>query len=240
MNRDDIITRVQRLLALGDKNRNNSSAEAELAASMAAKLMAEHRLERLDLDAEGDESQPLVDLDLHPEQTMRRVASWKSTLAGGIAGVNGCRIVNTFDWSPETGSTRKLVVLGRRSNAEAVHYLYRYLVREVDRVCRREARGRGSRYANAFRLGMVRRICHRLQQEHQARQRGMSAQTTALVRQDDEAVSAFVDSKFGDLKAAPPARCSSAMGLCAGIAAGGCVNLGGGKGLDSPAPRLKR
>lgn len=231
--REDIVTRIQRLLALGDKNRNNSPEEAELAASMAAKLMAEHRIEQLELEAAGEEeAEPLVDLDLHEAENLKRKVSWKSYLAGAISQANGCRCV-----SSQRNGKKQLLVLGRVSNVQAVHYLYGYLVREVDQIAAREARGKGRAWANSFRMGMVSAIWERLDAERKAREAAFAPQTTALVKRDDQAVDDFVNRRFPRLSKSRSQF--SGGGFAAGERAGNRVNLNGGKGLGAPAPKLK-
>lgn len=238
MTRESIISKITRLLALADKGRNNSTHEAEAAAALAAKLMREHRIEGLELVADGEtEAEPMETVDLYDGEGPKKRVSWKSVLAGGLSRANGCRTVNAWrgGWRDPR---RTLLILGRRDSVQAVGYLYSYLVREVEAVTKRASKGLGRAYANSFRLGMASRIASRVQEAARDHEVQQTTETTALVRRDDLALKDYTKTAFPNLQKSPIAH-SSGFGYGDGQAAGGRVNLQGGKGLGAPATQVK-
>lgn len=159
-----VLDKIARLLRLAE-NDGATVHEAAVAAATAARLMAEHRLERADVEA-PDGSELIEDQD-EPLFTMGRRVPWISGLANGISRSQGCRTY--LRRSARKGRQRvDLAVVGRRADVEAVRYLFAYLHREIERIADLAAKSgeidadRVSK--NSFRCGTAAVVIYRLNQ----------------------------------------------------------------------------
>jgi len=251
MTQSQIIDRIRKLLALASNN--PSPAEAASAAAMAQRLAFEAKLElaSIEVDDEAPDAEPVTEETLL--ETHQRV-NWASQLVSGIASANGCRTVYT--WGILRGKrSRKLNILGRRTDVQTVAYLYGYLRGEIERLCKaglQEQRQSLSlrlpisprAWGNAFRLAAAATVVERLQRQRREDEAAMHQRTnadacTAMVRRDQAAVTAVVKERYPRLRSAPAATYTSSSGYAAGRRAGERISLRGGKGLGK-APGLLR
>lgn len=197
MTEEKIIDRIKKLLRLAESDNLNEAANA---AARAQALMDKHRIERElvetqedadRLDGEfGDEPISNEYPPIYNEGT--QVPTWIIHLADALARSNQCRVFY------RSGYQAKVFCVGRESDVATVRYMFTALRREINRLCKKEPRGMGRAYYNAFRLGAVSEISSRMQRarreqeqemrmlaESDAAQEGDGAETsTALARLD--------------------------------------------------------
>lgn len=122
-----------------------------------------------------------------------------------------------------------------RSAAAPTCSRYAALSREIERLTKRNAAGKGAAYANAYKLGAATTIYRRLQAQRDAtleQARTEGASTAALVKvSDSSALAKAFASEGAKITAARPSRCSSSAGYFAGKEDGRNVSLGGGAAL---------
>jgi len=150
--RDKIIERARKLLALAD--RNSSENEAAAAASKAQSLLAEH-----DLTIECVEDIDPGAADITEEEVDRsaRMPSWRRSLLHGVARANSCSTLYCRHWN-STG----LKIVGSRADVAIARAAYGFLCEVIERLTRRHAQGRGRSYASSFRLGCAQRLAERV------------------------------------------------------------------------------
>jgi hypothetical protein len=172
--RDKIVDRVRKLLAL---SKSDNPHEAENAAARAQEYIERYRLEAGELE----ESETKFGVYSDPLFVGKRIADWRVALATAIAEPNGCEVL-IWDQDPDENGdyATDLLVAGPKRDCEAVHYLYGYLTKEVERVTRREGVGRDRVWRDSFRSGLITRIRDRLMDAVE-RARETAQTTTALV-----------------------------------------------------------
>lgn len=190
MTKQQIIAKVQKLLALATSDNPNEAASA---AAKAQRLMDEHKLSTMMLAIETEQpDEPLVNTAKSggaPIDEAASVPHWRLWLATEIGEANGCAV---YRMKYGGGLTRRRTVqlhaTGRQSDIECAAYLYRYVWREIDRLAKRDCKGFGKGYANNYRLGAVAEIRRRLKAEKaatEARAReAAGANSRALMRID--------------------------------------------------------
>src|SRR5262245_29572039 len=234
-NNHSVIDKVARLLRLAEGEGTNPN-EAAVAAATAARLMAEHRLERSDVDGAELDEEPIEvpEAALH---IMKRRVPWITALGAGVARSQGCRTYLRINVS-HLGRQTKLSLVRRKSDIEATRYLFTYLHREIARLCdlARNARAidQGLIAANSFRMGAVEVVIRRLREAREeathdfARARGMQRATTALARVDqrDAAVELWMKKAMNLEKQRPGTRQSyDQSAVDAGRRAGRSIEL---------------
>ena len=159
--------RVRKLLRLAA---SSDMQDAAAAAAAAQRLITRHAIDEASLMEEGIDGPPLIGL-LVVDAGVSRMPLWVYTLYRGIAGANGCR---TY-YAQYDGSARNAEVHigGPEGARQTVAYLAELLRREVDRLARRHARGRGRVYAASYRAGAVDRIVERVKAEAKKARREM-------------------------------------------------------------------
>lgn len=187
---DRVAERIRKLLAL---SRSNNEHEAALAASRAAALMLDHRVEVI---AAGGNREPVEEWCLDYGTGPRSV--WRGLLAHAAAGVFGCRFY--FRGSD-------LMLVGVESARGAVETTYRYLEELVERMASEWAPEASRRSASvdahfaqaldAYRLGLANGIGKRLH-DSRARQVELAAMSPragtalAVLEDEQEAVDRYV------------------------------------------------
>lgn len=177
----NVIEKIKKLLALAQSSNAN---EAAVAAGLAAKLMAEHRIEQAMLcEDEPARVEEQIESNVLADRG-KRMSRWASVLALHVARAHHCSVYYS-------GGT--LTIVGRRSDADAARYLYAFVAREIDRLARATGAGEGKTWANNFRLGAVSAVGRSLAAaaeaaRREARQRAAASDTlgtgSALVRVD--------------------------------------------------------
>lgn len=192
----NVIDKIKALRRLS-QNRSATPAEAASAAARIQELLLKHKLNESELGDDNDGIEWWPD----PIWVGLRRSPWRTSLATGIAAANACRILH----GTTNGGIRRMTVVGKKSDAEAVRYLYTYLERELERHCKKHlektSRDQTSAHlrASSFRLGFADTISRRLREQQAsmcaaAESQGMH---TGLVRiqRDEDAVQKWVAEK---------------------------------------------
>lgn len=239
--------RVRKLLALAKNNPNVN--EAATAFARAQEIAARHAIDLDTLsDDEHDTAPPLTveSIGRREIERMGKVVAWKASLLGVIASANRCKVFTGHD-----GSQRTLNAYGQPSDLDTVQYMYHAIRKEIDRLARDAARGKGRSWGRNFRLGAVHEIGQRLRQ---ARAKAVQSARddafarggeTALVRVDRalehaERIDAACESYGSDvlnLRSGGGFRGAGSYGYGEGRAAGRTVGLEGGRALSSGGPK---
>lgn len=241
---------VLKLLALAKNNPNVNEAAAAFA--RAQEIAARHAIDLDTLaDDEPDTTPPLtVEAICKREvERMGKVVAWKASLLTVIANANRCKVYTGHTYV--NGPMRTLCAYGQPSDLDTVAYMYNAIKREIDRLARDTARGKGRSWGRNFRLGAVHEIGQRLTQ---ARAKAVQSARddafarggeTALVRVDRALEHAErIDAACSDygrdtlrLRSGGGFQGAGSYGYGEGRAAGRSVGLGGGRALSSGGPK---
>lgn len=152
--RKKILDRIRKLLRMADDV--SSPNEAAIAARRAMHLMTEHNLSNADVVTAGMTAE---DFEAHHHgPAYRAFPLHLSSLAVGVARYTDCRA--RFDWKAGT-VLKQIVFEGEVGDLEVCKYLWTYLSRTVDRLCKRS----GVTYVGprtSFKKGCVHEICNTL------------------------------------------------------------------------------
>ena len=198
--------------------------------SLAQRIMDEYRLDAATLEV-GTQEEQIQDFrnDLLDNST----STWKSRLATVLARANGCKVY--------VFGTEGLSIVGRKSDADTVRYMYRWLINETDRLLKLANNSYGRTWCNNFRLGVVDALAERLKKDSEEFKAKAAAdgKSTALARiaSNDEAVERWFASNLRTRKRV--ARSGFDAGArAAGRAAGQSISLGTEGKLGAGAGRL--
>lgn len=151
-----IVDKVKALRRLSE-NPSATAAEAASAAARIQELMLKHQLTEEDLSDEepiGEDSEPL-----YRGKSWRR---WQSALSTGIAQVNACRCVKGV----AADGAKRIRIVGRPEDRANVRYLFEYVSRELNRLCRKHmasvGRMRPRNEAESYRIGFVEAVVARI------------------------------------------------------------------------------
>lgn len=153
---DKLLARVRKLLALAD---SPNVHEAASAAALAQALIDTHRLQGL-LEAEAskqEEAEALEDGRDTPLETGRRVRTWKTVLAAGLARLNGCVAYTTG-----RKKTALLLLAGRPGDRAAVLEVWTWLVHRIELLSATLGPGQDRSWHDAFRIGAAEEILARM------------------------------------------------------------------------------
>lgn len=139
-NREELYDRLRKLLALAG---SDNPHEAALALAHAQALATRHEIEIADL---GETPKESIEESVFYENTGTRMIHWKLRLAGVLCRANGCDIYY---------SGPRVHVAGRPSDVKRAAMLFGECSNAIERLARTQARGRGKRFAQSFRLGCV-------------------------------------------------------------------------------------
>lgn len=188
-NIENVVAKVQKLLALANANANENEMKA--AVSAANKLMQEHRITEAMLEAQGEKTDdPMVSVVVH---TGGRRTEWRERLLGAL-----CRSYQCV-WFYSTGRDlankghTKYTCVGRKSDVATVEYFLTYLGREVERLSSWHSKGKGVGYARSWMSGCASGIAAQFDDER-AKERaersndiGQSAALVSLDKRTDDA-----------------------------------------------------
>ena len=165
--RDNILMKIQRLLALANGDANEH--EAASAAAKAQKLMLEYDLCIADLD---DISVADTDIKEEVVHETGRLANWRLDLLIGVARAFNCRTLISSGYR-----LRSLRLVGTQADVSVARTTYDYLTGAVDRLAKANVKGMGRSFITSYKLGMVGTIIHRLKE--QARENAAEVEKTA-------------------------------------------------------------
>ena len=128
--KQEIISRIMKLLELGDEDKNTNPHERELAQKKAAKLMADYAIDFKDLREEKKDN---VFVTFTTDEGFEGRIDWEATLAQAIAVVFDSQTVNTVFGSRQWKHW-KLSFMGTKSDVEIAMFFFKYLRRTVGRL----------------------------------------------------------------------------------------------------------
>lgn len=194
MTQSKLIDRIQKLLRLS-KN-NPSVAEAALAASMAQRLMAEHKISMAEIDTDDSKDDPIIKYDILSEEGRKIPYQWRRNLLNGVAKANFCSVVYSGQRFTGNGiggnGAGHLWIIGTKTDIDTVRYVYQWLIKEINKLCKKngaEIFGKGNlsrKWMNSFRIGAANEIYAILKAKKDELMREWGAtKCTALVRASD-------------------------------------------------------
>ena len=205
---------------------SSSPEEAAVAAAKMQELLFKHKLTMIDVDtAARNEGDPIQKMNVMGEKETIPVY-WKVRLAAGIAQNNFCQcIYNSASrikptpteedgYKPGFMYPGAIWIIGRQSDIDAVHYIYKYLVKEVEKLSgyvAREHLGYDKHYFQtlgvsrrswtfSFRRGAVETIRNGLWEQRTEQERLLGLQVdrgeTALIRAEDALVNDWMKEAY--------------------------------------------
>jgi hypothetical protein len=239
-----LIERLRRLLELSKSGNANEAANA---AAAAQRLMTEHSISEAMLDESEESLGEIGDNELCADGAGAR---WRHHLAAGLTEANQCKA-----YVSRLGRAHRLMIVGHARNVATVRYLFAYVAREIERLCRDA--GVGDRvFNNNFKLGAAITVSRRLRESvaaarDRARQQANASDAggAALLRIDNalariDGQKAGVDAWLADHikigKARKSAAERNAAALAAGLRAGHSIDLDGSRAvLGAGSERLR-
>lgn len=216
--KEAIITKIMKLMELGNEEKNSNAHEREAAMKMAAKLMADYAIDFVDLKNNKPKDDAFITLDVEGSSEIK--VDYEAQLANAIAYAFDCKLVNSYDYK-EFQRIWKLVFLGSKHDIEIVVYFFKFLRRTLGVMATKnvtkesikasdpyKARRITTQYIEQARrnycFGMVRTIDERLKELYAKREEFVPSDCKALmvVKKDD--LDKFMREKFPNLHYSRP------------------------------------
>lgn len=153
MSKSDKIEKIKKLLAKGDKSRNSSEQEAEIAMKMAMSMMDSANISMAEINASSmdDEYGELGHSWLNNGEE-KQLHTWKKVLIHSLAYFFDCELVNN-----PNGRKSKIDIIGRESNRITCEMFYNWI---HDRTMKEAKERFGSQTAkrNSYCVGVAQGI----------------------------------------------------------------------------------
>lgn len=188
-----ISDRIRKILSLTKSSNPNEAANA---ASLAQKLMQEHKLSEQDVSDLTDDGNNITEIALGTEGFM---ASWKFALVTVVSRAFFCEAIALV---VKGGTKRKVKIVGRKSDTEIASYVFAYLVKEIDRLAAvdieefAEVADSIRAYKDSFRRGAAIGIADKIKNQAEAFAASNEKALAVVKRSQDEA-HAFMRNKYG-------------------------------------------
>lgn len=170
MTKETIISKVKKLLA--KSRRTTFPKESAAFLGKAQSMMLQHKIDEAELDISDDESPEKDELQLNEEDlNKKQLATWKAMLSQTLSKHNGCYVYQ------EGG---RIVITGKKSDVDAVRYLYQYCIRQIDKLTKLDCSGTGKTYSNNFRIGCVYAIRNSIEREMEIKKQEYANNERAL------------------------------------------------------------
>lgn len=175
-----VIAKIVKLRALASNNPSENEVKAATAA--ADRMMQEYRISQAEIEAtDVSKAEPFVTLKV--SEGGRRTA-WREILLWALTEHYGCCFYFASHRSAYTGKgVQSYTVVGRKSDTDIVQYMFSWLEKEIERLCRWHAGGRGVGYATSWLQGCAQGVRAQLADLREA-QRAQASQSTAMVLLD--------------------------------------------------------
>lgn len=196
----DITRILERINKLRSLTKSSNPHEAANAAAAADKLIAEYQLSEIDLEIKGQQAEGVEIHKQNPLFESGRVVLWRHELASILCNHYGCTyFVSTGlsqdrmnDPNARRQTVKRLVIVGRKSDADIVRYFYAWLGREIEGFIATFARGKGTAYSQSYARGVVRGIQQQLASQREktkeaAQQAGQSAAMVIMDNRKEDA-----------------------------------------------------
>ncbi len=242
MGKDKIVGLISKLKKLSENNSNVE--EASSAAARMQELIEKYNIAEAELDfSDQDTPEDFTNEEFYQEKG-KNIIRWKLSLASTLARLNNCKMV--FQRGRKiypTGKTinGKTIIYGRPSKVAIVRYMFQYLVREIERLCKeavRDGYGRGKSYTNAFKVGAVEVIALRLHAMQNEIRQDCSEKALVKFDQDKNALLNYIR-QFRFRREDMSSNVSSRRGLNDGRIAGNSINLNTGKEMGPGCKALR-
>lgn len=174
MSIENVISKVQKLLALSKSANANEAAAATNAAN---RLIDQYRLSVADLSEDSTEIDPMME-DSGAIYETGRIVPWKQSLVVTLARHYGCATFISAVY-PTGRKVSRFKLVGRKSDIAIVNYMFSYLSAECARLCEKEAHGQGKVFANSYCSGFVAGIRQQLSESRKEAEK--EATGTAIV-----------------------------------------------------------
>lgn len=243
MTREKTIALLQKLAALADASRNDSPEEAANAMARMQQIMLDSKISMLELNTTVDDSD-ITELDV---AVNKRPPTWKIILCSMLCDQYFCQCI--YSNVPIREKQKKVEIIGKADDVQAVNYVYQYLCQEIPRmglIAANEAgvyKSQRRIWLSSFRSGCIQTIALRLKEQRESLERKLAAMapaTHALVKASDAAVNTYLYEKYGNAikNVSRKTAVRDVHGMEAGKEAGLNINLGGNKGLSKAPTQL--
>ncbi len=211
-----IIDKVKKLLALSN---SSNEAEASSALAKAHALLAEHNLS---MDSLADKSI----IEEFTIETGSTIANYKKVVCSALAELNFCQILIRRKTEYVAGkgfqSVANLVIVGKNHNVLVTQSLIEYIVGSIERIAKRDGKGKGKSFITAFKFGMAINVSKRIQ-EIIAQDKKPDSGINALVVQEKSEIDNYL--KDFDLKTKSVKASGDRRDVNAGFQAGEQISL---------------
>ena len=151
---DNIVVRIQKLLALSSSPNEN---EAEAAAVKAHEMLAEYNLSLSEVEVEEeDNNNGSVG---HMTAVSKHSSPWVRHLWNGVASLYFC----DYMYSSRSHKTKHWVI-GSSVNSQSACNMADYLQNTIMRLAKEQGQGQDSRFKTSFKKGCSARLCTRLRE----------------------------------------------------------------------------
>jgi len=156
---EPIKDRIRKLLALAAGGTEN---EAALALQHAQRLMDLHRISEIEIEVADPGKREQIVQDPNPLFKSGRIPNWKIDLAHTLARYNNCKTLKFMCDRKHGIKDSQIVLFGKPSNCETVHYLLAFIVVQLTRISKIACMGEGHRYYDSWYRGAVAGISSKL------------------------------------------------------------------------------
>jgi hypothetical protein len=232
MTKENIIEKIQKLLALADESRGGTEAERELATKRAHELMLKHNIDSFSV---SDQSAPggVNDEELFVKGAMNL---WKGPLYAAVGSV--C-FVDTVYWKLGKHETKWMLV-GRADNVSFVRTLCEHLIpwleqecKDAVRIARDEHESNGMKLnPRAFKRSFMESATYRIRSRLHA-QRAAKGVGEELVVHEGAANQDYIAIKVGKPRKSRRRGSQNLAGHTAGREAGNRADLSPGRKLHA-------
>lgn len=171
--------KIKKLLAVASST--SSVEEAELAFSMAQRLLEQHNLSMAEIEATSNEPKEKPVKDDMPIFNTGRLVEWKRSLATGIAKLNNCMNLKYKHGKRDF----RYYLIGRQSDIDNVRFLVSYIILQLDRLALVHTNLQGASYRNAWFNGAVAGVLEKMRKAKMEVR--AEASSTALMSYDNRA-----------------------------------------------------
>lgn len=225
--------------------------EAEVAAATAAadRIMQAYRIDQAMLESvDVSKCEPFVELVV--SKGGRRTA-WREMVLRALCDHYGCAFYfssyrvggERSAGAPGSRGIQTYTVVGRKSDADIVDYMFHYLTSEVERLCRWHTGGKGVKYAMAWQMGCSRGIAVQfadMRAVARAQAQAVSSTALAVLDKRGEETRAYIDANLKLKKGVAVHGAHDREASGEGYVVGKTIQIREGLGAGKKTPALDR
>jgi hypothetical protein len=178
MNKSDIIDKIRKLFALGDRNKNPNEGEVKTALGMASKLMTQHNLTLSEIDLEKQKE----DIGKEYTNTKPIISFWERKLAKIVAELFNCSPIINANYNRDRG----YLFVGFKEEAKLAAQCYNYLNNILRILANTHAKHKLCFYA-----GITDRLQERVNEEIKLRTPEQTSKCTTIVCCKDKLIKSW-------------------------------------------------